>query len=90
MNRNERAVGLLTEGGSEKIDFMRNIFNKYKKIEVEIGDLQTAESEGTVSAVLKFERLSLPDGTTTYPSSSWRDHPIRVEYNTEGFTKIQW
>ena len=90
MNRNERALGLLTEGDEEKLDLMKAIFNKYQQIEVEISNLERTTDKNEVSAVLSFQSLSLPDGTTTIPASSWRYHSIKLEYEQDGWSKIRW
>ena len=89
VNRNEKAVGLLTEGSGDKLDLMRALFGKYKQIDVEISNLERS-NDSTVSAVLQLQRLSLADGTTTIPADSWRQHQIQVEYGTDGWSKIRW
>ena len=89
MNRNEKAVDILTEGGEDKRQLMSSLFGRYKQIDVEIKDLIPG-LDNTVLATLELQSMSLPDGTTAFPSDKWRDHQLKVEYGTAGWSRIRW
>ncbi len=86
--RNLAALKILTTKNNEKYNLFDQLFNRYVQFDVHLTELTNQKKN--VSVQLELERMRLPSGNYTYPSSEYGVIALSLKLTDEGWTKIQW
>lgn len=89
-SRNTRAIDELTEAESRRRGLFDNLFDRYTQISVRIMNLEPELDPKRVTAVLRIEKMVLPNGDVVYPSSSYRDSALSIVRNRSSWSSISW
>ena len=88
--KNIRAISELTDDESRRRGLFETLFDRYTQISVRVMDLEPKLEPKRVTAVLRIEKMVLPNGDVVYPSSSYRDSALSLDRNRYSWSKIRW
>ena len=89
-NKNMETIDSVADLPSDKRKLFADLFNKYKKIDVELGQLSENPKKGTMYGDLRLKRFQRKDGSFAYPINEIRDNRLVVRRNKNGWTSFQW
>lgn len=88
--RNTQAINQLTQAVSLRRGLFDNLFDRYTQISVRVTSLEPKLDPKRVTAVLRIEKMVLPNGDVVYPSSSYRDTVLTLVRNRYSWSPISW
>ena len=88
--KNRAAINELISPDSNKVRLFETLFDRYTQITVKIRDVEAKLKPKRVTAVLRIEKMALPNGDVVYPSASYRDSELTIERQRYSWSAIQW
>jgi len=88
--KNSRAIIELTEETSLRRGLFETLFGRYTQILVQVREVEAKLDPKRVTAVLRIEKMVLPNGDVVFPSASYRDSAIMVERKRYSWSAISW
>lgn len=88
--KNLRAIIELTEETSLRRGLFETLFGRYTQILVQVREVEAKLDPKRVTAVLRIEKMVLPNGDVVFPSASYRDSAIMVERKRYSWSAISW
>lgn len=88
--KNLRAMIELTEEDSLRRGLFETLFGRYTQILVQVRDIEAKLDPKRVTAVLRIEKMVLPNGDVVFPAASYRDSALSVEKKRYSWSAISW
>lgn len=88
--KNLAAINELISPDSTKARLFETLFDRYTQITVQVRDIEAKLNPKRVTAVLRIEKMALPNGDVVYPSASYRDSSLTIERQRYSWSAIQW
>ena len=80
----------LTEEDSLRRGLFETLFGRYTQILVQVRDIEAKLDPKRVTAVLRIEKMVLPNGDVVFPAASYRDSALSVEKKRYSWSAISW
>ena len=88
--RNTALISQLSEGQPSKMNFLQSLLERYRQLTATIVDVNSALGPKRVTATLRIDTLSLPNGDIVYPAKSYRDLSLSLRRDRHSWSKIKW
>ena len=88
--KNSALILQLSEGTPSKKSFLDNLFARYRRITLQVIDIQPALNPKRVTATLRIETMALANGDIVYPASSYRDFSLVLQRERYSWSKVKW
>ena len=72
------------------MSFLDNLFARYRRITLQVVDIQPALNPKRVTATLRIETLALANGDIVYPAQSYRDFSLALQRERYSWSKVEW
>lgn len=89
-SKNRAAINELITPGSNKVRLFETLFDRYTQITVRIVDVEPQLNPKRVTAVLRIDKMALPNGDVVFPSASYRDSELAIERQRYSWSAINW
>lgn len=89
-SKNQQAIVALTEGSPTRQGLFDTLFKRYTRLDAKIVDVKTALDPKRVTAKLRIETMTLPNGDIVYPSPAYRDSELTLNRERYGWSQIIW
>ncbi len=89
-SQNRAAINELITPDSNKLRLFETLFDRYTQITVRIVDVESQLNPKRVTAVLRIDKMALPNGDVVYPSASYRDSELAIERQRYSWSAINW
>ena len=88
--KNSALILQLSDGVPSKMSFLDNLFARYRRITLQVVDIQPALNPKRVTATLRIETLALANGDIVYPAQSYRDFSLALQRERYSWSKVEW
>lgn len=88
--KNSALILQLSDGVPSKMSFLDNLFARYRRITLQVVDIQPALNPKRVTATLRIETLALANGDIVYPAKSYRDFSLTLQRERYSWSKVEW
>ncbi len=89
-SKNQQAIIALTEGSPKRQGLFDTLFKRYTRLDAKVVDVKTALDPKRVTAKLRIEAMTLPNGDIVYPSPAYRDSELTLNRERYGWSQIIW
>ena len=89
-SQNRAAINELITPDSSKLRLFETLFDRYTQLTIRIIDVESQLNPKRVTAVLRIDKMALPNGDVVYPSASYRDSELTIERQRYSWSAINW
>lgn len=89
-SKNIRSIEFLSHSIPSRKGLFDTLFDRYIRVDAQIIDVQSELDPKRVTAKLRIETMTLPNGDIVYPSPAYRDTELALNRQRFGWSQIIW